>query len=282
MSKIFTYGSLLRSLCNHSVLKDSTFCGFGLCEGILRDCGAYPALTPGNGTVVGEVFEVSEEVIQVIDRIESYYPEDEDEERSLYVRRAVPVRSFNDGKWIDCYVYLMLNGADHYPIIEAGDYRRHEHERKSGNEVSYIAIGSNLNPARLKERIGSWGRVIRGSLPGFKLVFNKKSAKEIDVAYANITTGRKEDRCPCVIYEVDKASIETLDYFEGHPRHYLRTVVPVEIETGEVLMGQIYLGHPKMLVEKAKVSEAYLHHIKIGYMVHNLGDLEMDTFDRKR
>jgi gamma-glutamylcyclotransferase (GGCT)/AIG2-like uncharacterized protein YtfP len=90
-------------------------------RGDLYDVGWFPAYLPGDGIVVGEVWEIEpgseDEVLAITDSIESYRPDAP--ERSMYVRETVRTL---DGEEVQAYrwngLYGMLRAR-----IWSGDWR---------------------------------------------------------------------------------------------------------------------------------------------------------------
>ena len=82
----------------------------------LIDCGAYPALGPGDGEVRGDVLEVSEETLATADEIEGH-PE-------FYTRRRTSV-TLDDGSAVEAWVYWapesLVGNADRR-LIPTGDW----------------------------------------------------------------------------------------------------------------------------------------------------------------
>ncbi len=42
------------------------------------------------------------------------------------------------------------------------------------------------------------------------------------------------------VYEVDKKTLERIDYLEGHPNYYFRKKVPIVLETGKEIKAWMY------------------------------------------
>lgn len=89
-------------------------------EGMLYDLGDYPGLKPGEGSVVGEMFEVQDlSVFRDLDQYERYdalHPE-----HSLYVRRVVRLRE----PVLDAWTYFYNGDVDSTQLIESGDWASH-------------------------------------------------------------------------------------------------------------------------------------------------------------
>lgn len=85
--------------------------GFKFIPGVLLDLGGFPGLLPGNGKVLVEVYEVSDEVLANLDALEGV-------EYGLYSREAID----------DIQVYY-YRGFNHdmprqipAPVIDSGDW----------------------------------------------------------------------------------------------------------------------------------------------------------------
>ncbi len=70
--KLFVYGTLLQGLERAQVLRESAYLGPAMITGDLFDLGEYPGVRPGTGSVVGELYEIAENTLEQIDRIEGY------------------------------------------------------------------------------------------------------------------------------------------------------------------------------------------------------------------
>ena len=84
--------------------------------GELIDLGAYPGLRSGSGVVVGEVFTVSDEMLETTDQIEGH--------PDFYTRRIESIE-LEDGTAVDAWVYwapVELSDGVGYPVIASGDW----------------------------------------------------------------------------------------------------------------------------------------------------------------
>ena len=92
--------------------------------GVLYDLGEYPALVPGNGQVLGELYEVNDPgLFEELDWFESY-----DRGRQAdpeYVRRQIPLIEPE----IEAWVYMYDRDPTGYPRVESGDWRGHVADR---------------------------------------------------------------------------------------------------------------------------------------------------------
>ena len=126
---VFVYGTLMSGETNHHFLENSICLGTAVAEGYdMYKVGWYPAIIPGDGLAVGELYRVPIEDIPAIDRLEG--------EGSLYEKRC---------EWVTCkgeshlaFVYVYLRDCSDLERISAwkDDY------------VWYVSYGSNM----LKER----------------------------------------------------------------------------------------------------------------------------------
>ncbi len=125
---LFVYGTLLRGLSRAQMLRESRFLGPALASGQLFDLGTYPALCPGPGQVVGELYTVDADTLQRIDRVEGFDPRHP--KASLYHRVVLPVRPFFC-QLHAAAAYLYPHDPDPAVRIAHGDYRRYLRERKA-------------------------------------------------------------------------------------------------------------------------------------------------------
>ena len=129
--------------------------------------------------------------------------------------------------------------------------------------VHYFAYGSNMNPARVRER----GLVVRtmlaGRLPGYSLRFDKQSAAHLGTGHANLVRDFAE-KAEGVLYElVSEAEILKMDPFEHAPINYGRDVVEVETHRG-LVPAWTYFANDAVRVPDARPEQAYLAHLLAG------------------
>ena len=121
--ELFVYGTLMSGFSRSRKLLHSRFIGVAYTKGLLYDLGGFPGLVKGEGRVFGELYDVNEQTLEVLDMIEGYEPSDL--KNSLYVRKRVftynaPNKCLR-GKNAFCYVY---NGSVvGEKLITHGDYR---------------------------------------------------------------------------------------------------------------------------------------------------------------
>lgn len=114
MTKVFVYGTLLRDDYNHRHLDGARF----ICEAMtppcfeLRHLGGFPAmLERGSTSVVGEVYEVDDDILRRLDRLEGH--------PRFYHRAWIDL---SDGERVLTYVMTPARAGDS-PIIESGSWR---------------------------------------------------------------------------------------------------------------------------------------------------------------
>ncbi len=89
MLKVFVYGTLMKGMSRAHKLVNSDCMGMAIMTVELFDLGSFPALLPGDGTVFGELYEVTEEALQSLGWVESYDENAPDD--SLYLRLPATV-----------------------------------------------------------------------------------------------------------------------------------------------------------------------------------------------
>jgi len=103
---LFVYGTLRYGFELNHLLRNSPFIGLGYVEGFkMYDLGGYPGCVKGDGTIWGEVYQVSEELLRKLDEVEGYSGTPDD----LYERTSVTVNFDQKRKYklsgVQMYVY---------------------------------------------------------------------------------------------------------------------------------------------------------------------------------
>lgn len=125
--RLFFYGTLMADdVRGHALAGLAEPIAEATISGDLYDVGFFPALVPGVGRVVGEVWEVlpgcEAAALRRTDAIEGYVPEDP--ARSLYVRRPVNAR-LADGSEVVAETYEWNGRVDGLARIAGGSWRNH-------------------------------------------------------------------------------------------------------------------------------------------------------------
>jgi gamma-glutamylaminecyclotransferase len=102
MPLVFVYGTLKRGDCRHRFMAGSKFLGLATTASGFRlfNLGEYPAMVedPSGGQIEGEVFEVSDATLRLLDEVEGVAD-------TLYVRKPIPlVDRFSDHS-VEAYLY---------------------------------------------------------------------------------------------------------------------------------------------------------------------------------
>src|SRR6056300_468716 len=87
MNYVFVYGTLKANHGNHRLLETSNFIRNSKIKGSLWEVSVFPGYKlEGDGTVYGEIYEVSDETLQRLDFLEGY---SEDRNDNMYNRVLV-------------------------------------------------------------------------------------------------------------------------------------------------------------------------------------------------
>ncbi|NOV26325.1 gamma-glutamylcyclotransferase [Cupriavidus necator] len=131
MPHVFVYGTLragevndLNAAARRHGIAAPTLLGTGTVSGRLYDFGTYPGLVldAGGGPVLGDIYEIADALLPVLDEIEEVYPG----QATLFVREQRDV--LHHGQPLACLLYPVAEAAvATLPRIDSGDwvtYRR--------------------------------------------------------------------------------------------------------------------------------------------------------------
>lgn len=96
----------------------------------------------------------------------------------------------------------------------------------------YVAYGSNMNLEQMAYRCPNSKVVGNGKLTGWKLVFN---------CHADIIKGKKHDKVPVVVWDIDDNDWDRLDMYEGYPNYYVKEFVDVKLDNGTTEEAIVYV-----------------------------------------
>ncbi|HQM27674.1 MAG TPA: gamma-glutamylcyclotransferase [Syntrophorhabdus sp.] len=119
LEKVFVYGTLRKGMGNHRLLEGSGFLGMGETVaqyGMYVLPGRIPYVKRRSGmkaVIVGEVYEVDEDTLRRIDRLEGH--------PDFYRRRLVPVM-LNTEEKIRAWLYFLADEAREDDLFIGGDY----------------------------------------------------------------------------------------------------------------------------------------------------------------
>lgn len=133
MLNVFVYGTLRANEANdigraaqRSGTAQPRWLGRGSVKGTLYDLGPYPGLVPDTaaGEVYGDVFEIDEALLPVLDKIEAVFPHHPRE----FQRNMIQVQL--NGKLLPCQFYPVdVASTVGRPRIECGDWVAHRRMR---------------------------------------------------------------------------------------------------------------------------------------------------------
>lgn len=128
---VAVYGSLRKTMSNHQYyLSTSEYKGTYSTEPeyTLHSLSYYPGLKlNGNHSVVMEVYEVNEQVLKNLNRLEGYYP---GEKSTFYDRIEI------NTPWGKAFTYVYVNELSKESIVESGDWCKYKSKEKSWSSVT--------------------------------------------------------------------------------------------------------------------------------------------------
>ena len=128
---VAVYGSLRRGMGNHQYyLSSSEYKGTFSTEPeyTLHSLSYYPGLKlDGNTSIVMEVYEVDEETLKNLNRLEGYRP---GETSTFYDRIEI------NTPWGKAFTYIYVNPLPKESIVESGDWVMYKNEQKSWSSVT--------------------------------------------------------------------------------------------------------------------------------------------------
>jgi gamma-glutamylcyclotransferase (GGCT)/AIG2-like uncharacterized protein YtfP len=112
MEKVFVYGTLKKGYHNNHLLnghepKQAKAPGINLYKG-----PGFPFAKRGTGTAIGEVYEIDEQTLKMLDRLEGH--------PAFYKREKTKV--ICGGQYDEAWIYLYPD-ANKYPKIEGGEWK---------------------------------------------------------------------------------------------------------------------------------------------------------------
>lgn len=255
MPYLFAYGSLRYGFELHGLLKNSRFVGLAFTEGYkMYDVGSYPGVVKGEGVIYGEVYEIDDETLSILDKVEDYRGRPDD----LYIREKVKVYFDDRRKYslsdVNIYVYNQdIAGRD---LIEEGDYSKYV---RMPVILNYFAYAENTNEEILRQRgLKKILNKINAVAKGYRMIFN------IPCRWgycANLIEDPQGKICGYV-YLMLEDELNSLDKAENHLVKYMREVIRVEDEQGREYYAYAYISSNKENIQKP--SEEYLNLIIQG------------------
>ena len=128
---VSVYGSLRKTMSNHQYyLSNSEYKGTFSTEPeyTLHSLSYYPGLKlDGNTSIVMEVYEVDEETLKNLNRLEGYRP---GETSTFYDRIKIST------PWGKAFTYIYVNKLSKESIVESGDWVKYKQERITWTSVT--------------------------------------------------------------------------------------------------------------------------------------------------
>ena len=125
----------------------------------------------------------------------------------------------------------------------------------------YFAYGSNMDSARIKERLGRVPSAMRASLPSYRLCFNKVAKGKPGTGWANVATGSDSDAVHGILYEVCDDEMSTLDRIEIG---YCRQAIRVCLANGTLVQAFTYVACPECVEDGRLPTRKYLNCLLAG------------------
>ena len=121
---LFVYGTLRKGLRLHHHLRGAVYTHDARTRGRLYDIGTYPGLLIDSSAdwVTGEVFEVDEQLVSLLDQVEGYKPDSS--VHSEYLRREISVYNFHH-KELKVTTYIYNRPVLGLSLIGSGDYKKY-------------------------------------------------------------------------------------------------------------------------------------------------------------
>lgn len=119
---VFVYGTLMSGFGNNTLLRSSTLVDSGTTEEsytLVAHSIPYLLETEGKGYVSGEIYEVDENTLVALDRLESH--------PTWYERKVINVVT-ETGDRLEAWAYFMPNRPSEATVIESGDYREYKEQ----------------------------------------------------------------------------------------------------------------------------------------------------------
>jgi hypothetical protein len=127
----------------------------------------------------------------------------------------------------------------------------------------YFAYGSNMNPARVRERGLAVSAVAGAWLPRYRLAFDKASSAHAGVGHANVLLDHDAFVEGVLYWLAGPEEILKMDRFESTPVNYSRDVVTVQTARGAV-QTWTYFANPAVRRKGLRPPRSYLNHLLAG------------------
>ncbi len=126
--------------------------------------------------------------------------------------------------------------------------------------MKYFAYGSNMDPARMRDRTINYSVREHAVLSRYSLQFNKIADANSEEGRANIVPDA-EDSVEGAFYDIEPSDITKLDRYEGYPAHYDKINVSVRLDDGSEIEALTYIAQPDKVRNGLRPRREYLEHL---------------------
>ncbi len=228
---VFVYGTLRKHEKNHGFLVNAK-CLAQQCwtHGFLYDTNlGYPGMVAGQGRVYGELYQVTEEELKAIDRLEGY---EEGRGGNQFERVRRPI--YTDWGMKEAFVYFLVdvNQSNQTPVIY-GNWRCRSLLDKE--YILYFAYGSCMDHERFRlHGVDSLFQDIlgKGTLKGYSLRYTHHSSVD-GMGRADLVEG--DGYVEGKVYQIQQEALQYLFHREGvHNHTYRPAVIDLEIDGKQI------------------------------------------------
>ena len=108
MKRLFVYGTLMKGEGNHDLMRDASYKGKFKTQGKwgLINIGNFPALVPYSLEVEGELYEVDDTQLAMIDRLEGV-------DAGMYQRRTINIYDMETNEHVEADTYIWGRLSSH-------------------------------------------------------------------------------------------------------------------------------------------------------------------------
>ena len=129
-------------------------------------------------------------------------------------------------------------------------------------EILYFAYGSNINLEQMEHRCPDAQIVGPVTLENYELQFRGHGFATVAPKEGSVVHG--------LLWKLPPVSEQTLDRYEGYPRHYTKEQVPVRTADGAAVSVMVYVMAEPLCRQPALPSETYYGIIRRGFKENHL------------
>ena len=129
-------------------------------------------------------------------------------------------------------------------------------------EILYFAYGSNINLEQMEHRCPDAQIVGPVTLENYELQFRGHGFATVAPKEGSVVHG--------LLWKLPPVSEQTLDRYEGYPRHYTKEQVSVRTADGAAVSVMVYVMAEPLCRQPALPSPGYYHAIQQGFESNGL------------